>query len=121
MAWKYDVATRAFSLNGVHQFYAEYAGAEGYKNDSAYECRANQGPLPRGTYTIGAPFTHSTAGAYTLRLTPAAGNDMCGRAGFLIHGDSVSNPGTASTGCIVLIKSRRKEIVDSGDTELIVE
>lgn len=27
MAWKYDVATRAFSLNGVHKFYAEYAGA----------------------------------------------------------------------------------------------
>lgn len=25
------------------------------------------------------------------------------------------------TGCIVLIKSRRKEIADSGDTELIVE
>ncbi|MGJ3350435.1 tlde1 domain-containing protein [Morganella sp. Je.2.23] len=121
MSWKYNVSTRAFSLNGVHQFYAEYAGAEGYKNDSANECKVNQGPLPRGTYTIGAPFTHNTAGAYTLRLTPDAGNSMCGRDGFLIHGDSVSNPGTASTGCIVLIKSRRKEIVDSGDTELIVE
>ncbi len=31
MAWKYDVSTRAFSLNGVNQFYAEYAGAQGYK------------------------------------------------------------------------------------------
>lgn len=28
MAWKYDVATRAFSLNGVHQFYAESSDTE---------------------------------------------------------------------------------------------
>ncbi|WP_084110420.1 DUF2778 domain-containing protein [Erwinia typographi] len=44
---------------------------------------------------------------------------MCGRDGFLIHGDN--GRGTASNGCIVASLDVRKRIADSGDRELLVK
>lgn len=93
MTWIYDVNKRSFYLNSEFKFHANYAGAPGYKNDTKYECIPNKGPLPRGKYRIvGVPFTHKHAGQFTLRLQPLQGNNMCGRAGFLIHGDNIKNP-----------------------------
>lgn len=120
MTWVYDVRKKSFTLDGKYQFSAIYAGAEGYKNDPALECEVNKGPLPRGKYHIGHPIAkHPTAGHFVLRLTPYSENQMCGRAGFLIHGDN--GRGTASNGCIVLAPGFRKSIADSGDRELIVK
>lgn len=120
MTWIYDVRKRTFTQNGEYQFSALYAGAEGYKDDPDLECVANKGPLPRGKYKIGSPVAnHPTAGRYVLRLTPYAGNNMCGRAGFLIHGDN--GQGTASHGCIVASLDVRTKIASSGDRELIVK
>lgn len=85
MAWEYDVTTHTFTRNG-ESYTADYAGATGYKNDSSQECVANKGPLPRGTYTIGAPHHSAHTGKYTLDLTPSASNSMCGRSAFRIHG-----------------------------------
>ncbi|WP_312454979.1 tlde1 domain-containing protein [Pseudescherichia sp.] len=121
MAWTYEVRTRNFYLNGIYQFTALYSGAPGYKNDSSQECVADRGPLPRGTYTISEPFYHPHAKAWTLRLTSSVSNHMCGRGGFLIHGDSVKRPGTASNGCIIASFSDRKKISSSHDHTLIVE
>lgn len=122
MAWVYNVNKRTFYLNENLQFKAKYAGAPGYKNDTQYECIANKGPLPRGKYRIvGQPFKHPTAGKFTLRLQPYASNNMCGRAGFLIHGDSDKHPGEASNGCIVLDPRLRQRIWESMEKELIVE
>lgn len=45
-----------------------------------------------------------------LREGPDPANDMCGRGGFLIHGDSTADPGTASQGCIILNRSQREQI-----------
>lgn len=97
MTWVYNVKSKAFSLNGLFQFNGLYAGAEGYKNDTDYE----------------------SAGLYILPLTPHRDNAMCGRAGFLIHGDN--GKGTASTGCIVASLTVRQKIAASGDRELIVQ
>ncbi|MCC8380512.1 tlde1 domain-containing protein [Xenorhabdus stockiae] len=119
MAWIYEVNKRAFYHNEKFQFYALYAGAPGYKNNSEHECVSNKGPLPRGRYKIGAPFKHPHSGRYTLRLTPHETNYMCGRAGFLIHGDN--GRGTASNGCIVAHPSYRQKIWESGDRELIIK
>ncbi|WP_419964391.1 tlde1 domain-containing protein [Pantoea vagans] len=120
MTWVYNVKSKAFSLNGLFQFSALYAGAEGYKNDTDYECAVNRGPLPRGKYRIGRPLAkHESAGLYVLPLTPHRDNAMCGRAGFLIHGDN--GKGTASTGCIVASLTVRQKIAASGDRELIVQ
>ncbi|PVB76052.1 DUF2778 domain-containing protein [Salmonella enterica subsp. enterica serovar Legon] len=121
MTWKYEVTTRKFYLNGVYQFTALYAGAPGYKNDPSQQCVSDHGPLPRGTYTISEPFYHPHAKAWTLRLTPSSTNNMCGRGGFLIHGDSLAHPGAASNGCIVATLTERKAIAHSHDHSLIVE
>ncbi len=119
MTWVYDVRKRSFTQNGVYKFNALYAGAEGYKNDPVTECLRNKGPLPRGKYRIGSPIArHPKAGRFVLRLTPYAGNNMCGRDGFLIHGDN--GQGTASEGCIVTSFEVRREISVSGDKELVV-
>ncbi|QGU87827.1 tlde1 domain-containing protein [Erwinia sorbitola] len=121
MSWEYDVRTKQFSLKGENRFSAMYAGADGYKDDPAFECVINSGPLPRGTYTIGEPENNKTTGYFSLRLTPDAGNSMCGRSRFLIHGDSASNPGKASQGCIVASIHVRKEISKSGVKKLVVK
>lgn len=120
MTWVYDVRKRSFTRDDVYKFDALYAGAEGYKDDPALACEVNKGPLPAGKYKIASPMAkHTTAGRFVLRLIPYAGNNMCGRAGFLIHGDN--GFGTASNGCIVASFNVRKSIADSGDRELIVK
>jgi hypothetical protein len=71
-----------------------------------------------GTYTIGAPTREK--GPLTLPLTPAPGNNMHGRDGFLIHGDNPSHPGASSEGCIILPRAARSKIANSGDHTLHV-
>ena len=56
-----------------------------------------------------------------MRLTPYVENQMCGRDGFMIHGDSSAHPGAASDGCIVLNLPYRKIIAASKDKILVVE
>jgi hypothetical protein len=87
-----------------------YSGSEeqGGKNNPGTQCKADIGPIPRGSYTIGPPFNGPSP--FSLRLTPASANDVCGRSGFLIHGDSVAHPGTASQGCIILARPARERI-----------
>jgi type VI secretion system (T6SS) effector TldE1-like protein len=97
-----------------------YSGSEsrGGKNDPSKQCVRGIGPIPRGRYTIGPPI-HGPS-PYSLRLTPDPANDMCGRSGFLIHGDSIAHPGDASDGCIILTRPEREAIVKTGLTLLIV-
>lgn len=97
-----------------------YSGSEkeGGKNNPSMQCERDLGPIPRGTYTIGVPFTGPSP--FSLRLTPDPGNDMCGRNGFLIHGDSISLPGTASQGCIILRRPVRERIHQNELGKLIV-
>lgn len=122
MAWIYNVKQRTFTRNGIFEFKAKYAGSPGYKDDPLFECEKNKGPLPRGKYRItGIPFMHPIAGKFTLRLVPDVNNKMCGRFGFLIHGDSTKNPGRASNGCIVVGPLEREKIWNSKDKEVIVE
>lgn len=90
------------------------------KNDPRAQFERNVGPLPVGRYAIGQPFHHPTAGAYTLRLEPHPDNAMHGRDGFLIHGDRLDVPGSASHGCIVLSRAVRTVIANSLDYELEV-
>lgn len=121
MTWVYKVSTHSFYLNGTHQFNANYSGRPGFKDDSAKECVKGKGPLPRGTYTIGSAFYHRKTKGWTMRLTPYVENQMCGRDGFMIHGDSSAHPGEASDGCIVLNLPYRKIIAASNNKILVVE
>lgn len=47
-----------------------YSGRGRGKNNPSRQNEAMIGPIPRGTWTIGAPFTHPHAGPYAMRLTP---------------------------------------------------
>jgi hypothetical protein len=87
-----------------------YSGSEqnGGKNDPSKQCERDIGPLPRGSYSIGDPFTGPSP--FSLRLSPDPTNEMCGRDNFLIHGDSIAAPGTASDGCIILERTARERI-----------
>ncbi|WP_313084043.1 tlde1 domain-containing protein [Atlantibacter sp.] len=121
MPWVYKVSAHTFYLDGVYQFDAKYSGRPGYKDDSANECIVSKGPIPRGTYTIGEAFYHHKTKAYTMRLTPFIENQMCGRDGFMIHGNSAAHPWDASDGCIILDYQSRKTINSSTDKILVVE
>lgn len=78
-----------------------YSGAYGpAKNNPDFVSHVGVGPIPIGLYTIGPAFDTVEHGPCVMRLTPQAGTNEYGRAGFLIHGDSISNPGHGSEGCI---------------------
>ena len=98
----------------------DYSGKGAGKNNPELQDRHNVGPIPRGLYTIDDPCDTENHGPYVLGLTPDAENEMCGRSAFLIHGDSVSRPGTASKGCIILPRKVRETIWQSCDRQLEV-
>lgn len=114
--WKYVQATGQMFLD-QSLVDTGYSGSKTGKNNPAKECEKNVGPIPRGYYSIGSEVSEPTV--VTLPLSPNNPN-YCSppRDGFLIHGDNSS--GTASTGCIVLKRTTRERIRDSGDTRLRV-
>lgn len=117
--WTYEQLTGRLLHYGA-EVAIGYAGAGDGKNNPDMQGVHNVGPLPVGRYTICAPCDTQTHGPYVLRLTPDAKNDMCGRAGFLIHGDSVQHPGTASQGCIIMPRAVRERVWNSGDRDFEV-
>lgn len=118
--WHYEQSTGHLYSDEEKLLAVGYSGhAEGV-NDPALQDVHEVGPIPRGTYTIGAPEETPEHGPYVLRLTPDPENEMFGRAGFLIHGDSVVTPGTASQGCIIMPRFAREQVWNSGDHEIEV-
>src|SRR5215472_4531895 len=85
-----------------------YSGFENGKNNPAMQDHIGLGPIPCGVYTIqvivdekGQAMDYEQKKAPVMRLVADASNQMFGRDGFLIHGDSISTPGTASHGCVI--------------------
>lgn len=98
-----------------------YSGCDEGKNDPAMQAVADVGPIPQGKWTIvGPPINTRDHGPYVLRLQPAAGTNTFGRNGFLIHGDSIESPGYASKGCVILPRTAREEVWNSGDRDFEV-
>jgi hypothetical protein len=118
MTWKWDQSAGELSHNGV-VIARGYSGKGAAKNDPAMEHVRATGPIPRGRWKIGAPWTSSRTGPYVMSLSPI-GHDARGRSAFQIHGDSTRAPGTASSGCIILARPVRERIWKSGDHELEV-
>ena len=114
MSWVYSQATHTLRHNGKIISTKAYSGYGSYKNKPSMQGIANKGPIPRGMYTIQSPRHGNHTGPYTLPLVPK-GHNALGRTLFRIHGDKISNPGNASTGCIILLKSIRKKIWNSAD------
>ena len=119
MPWAYNQNTGHLPHDGVLVGIG-YSGRGAGKNNSVAQNQEGTGPIPRGTYTITAPFTHPHTGVYSMRLTPQAGTTTFGRSGFLMHGDSVAHPGQASDGCVVQNLMVRRQVWESGDRALVV-
>jgi len=97
-----------------------YSGLGIAKNDPAAQMLPNQGPIPCGKYLILQPENSPTHGPYAIPLSPYASNEMFGRSGFMMHGDSREHPGAASEGCIIMPRAVREAVWQSGDRELQV-
>jgi hypothetical protein len=120
LAWTYAQRTGELQQDGEPVF-TGYSGAGAGKNNPASENVPNVGPIPSGNWTIsGPPVDTHDHGPYVLRLEPSAETETHGRSGFLIHGDSKTNPGTASHGCVILPRAIREQVWQSGDRELQV-
>jgi len=116
----YQQSTGKLSHSG--EFIAEgYSGKPPSVNDPNAQDQPHQGPLPRGTYTIGPPVQDGGhMGPFVLPLTPWSVNNMFQRDGFFIHGDNQERNHTASEGCIILDRQWRNMIASSNDSVLQV-
>src|SRR5260370_1191404 len=117
--WTYDQTSGSISKDGA-VLGNGYSGFDAGKNNPAMQTIHDVGPIPQGLYEIGPPHDTPTHGPHVMALPPAAGTDVFGRSGFLIHGDSIANPGTASHGCIILSRDLRDQISSSADNQLQV-
>lgn len=120
MSWLYEIVSgRLYDPTG-DLVGVGYSGTPEYKNQATAQSLKAQGPIPAGTYAIGEPKDSPTHGPFAMPLTPNPQNLMWGRGNFLIHGDSIVNPGSASEGCIVQSRDVREKIWASQDHVLEV-
>lgn len=119
--WTYHITSGEMLDKNGKRVATGYSGKGKHKNVVADTAVVGEGPLPVGHYTINAPRTSQKTGPYAMDLSPAKENQMFGRSAFQIHGDSVKNPGTASSGCIIMPRNIRELIWNSGDHELEVK
>lgn len=116
---QYEISTGTVRRDGT-LIGVGYSGQPECKNNPSKCSVHDHGPIPPGLYTIEPPRDTPTHGPYVLPLTPDSKNEMYGRSGFLIHGDSIAHPGTASHGCIILPRAVREAVHKSGDINLEV-
>lgn len=117
--WKWDQSAGELTHDGTFVSRG-YAGNGRGKNNPVMQAAVGVGPIPRGQWKMTAMVSSPNTGPLTIVLEPMPGNDACGRSAFRVHGDSVSNPGTASHGCIILPRLVRQQIWASGDRLLEV-
>ena len=121
MPWRYHQASGALEDPTGLIVGTGYSGAPplGRNNPSMQNVRMI-GPIPKGTYTIGQPFDSADHGPHAMHLTQDTANEMFGRDGFLMHGDSIEHPGCASEGCIIMARPIRDLVSESSDKTLTV-
>lgn len=117
--WTYEQSTGRLSHDGTIVG-TGYSGAGDGKNNPSMQNVVGVGPIPCGLYVIGEPFNSTDHGPFAMHLYPDAENEMFGREGFLMHGDSIQHPGNASEGCIIMPREVRTQVWDSGDRALTV-
>jgi hypothetical protein len=120
LAWTYSQKNGELQQDGEPVAHG-YSGAGAGKNNPDMEHVANVGPIPAGDWSItGPPVDTAEHGPYVLKLEPVAETQTFGRSGFLMHGDSKEHPGCASHGCVILPRSVREQVWNSGDRDLEV-
>jgi Protein of unknown function (DUF2778) len=122
--WTFEITSGKFFQPDGTFMSKGYAGGNCGKNPEGIdnaddEGFKNIGPLPEGMYTFGVPVLHSQLGVFAIPLIPDSTNDMKGRGGFYLHGDTAI-PGNASEGCIVQPRPTRDAAWNSTDHQLRV-
>ena len=120
MPWTYEQATgNLISPLGI-KVATGYAGGncgnnpEGVNNPDAQD-QHSIGPLPQGTYTAVSIEDSPKLGPFALVLEPDPANEMFGRGDFRMHGDSITHPGCASEGCVIMPRNIRENVWASND------
>jgi hypothetical protein len=110
--WRYSQTSGILSLTSISGYTFQcYSGYGQWKNRPEMESVADLGPIPCGIYDQGDVELSSVHGPFAIPLFPRPANEMFGRSGFMLHGDSVEAPGCASRGCIVHSPQADREIV----------
>lgn len=118
--WIFEQSTGLLYDRTGKRFAQGYAGHGLGKNNPAMQNVRGCGPLPVGIYTPQAPFDSPDHGKFAMRLVPDAGVEEFGRAGFMMHGDSIEHPGEASEGCIVQPRFAREAVWASREKVQVV-
>jgi hypothetical protein len=118
--WTYQISTGLLIAPDQQIEGHGYSGQPQFKNDPTAVAIHNAGPIPPNVYRVGAAFNHPEKGKLVLPLTPKDKTAMFDRDGFLVHGDNIHAPGTASEGCIILGRAARLALSLSEDHELRV-
>lgn len=116
MTWSYHSDSGRFYDPQGNYIVTGYSGTGVGRNNPNLEPIHNEGPIPRGKYTIGPSHTEDVLGQVVMNLTP--GFDAYGRTDFRIHGDNEQHD--ASHGCIILPRWARQAVAASGDHDLVV-
>lgn len=122
MPWTYSVRDGAVLTPAGLVAGFGYSGYGEYKNRPECSNEVDLGPVCCGWYDLLPPhdLNGGPHGPYVIGLLPDAGNEMHGRGDFALHGDSLSRPGTASKGCVILARLLRERMWVSGDHRLQV-
>jgi hypothetical protein len=115
----YSQSKGTFCIDG--QYLATgYSGFGNSKNRGSDQAIVKQGPIPLGLWSLTGVADSPHTGPFTITLVADAGTNTFGRSAFRIHGDSISAPGRASFGCIVINRAARDKIWASGERKLTV-
>ena len=119
MTWRWREATGELSHDGEVIAHG-YSGLDAGKNNPALVAATGIGPIPCGEWTMAGVYDSPKVGPFAIILDPNTGTETFGRSSFRIHGDSISHPGSASHGCVILPRPIREQIWASGDRALEV-
>ena len=118
--WTYEQSTGGMFNPEGELAGTGYSGSPEGKNNTLMQAIHNVGPIPVGWYTLQGPVDSHVHGRYAIPLEPDQLNEMFGRTGFMCHGDSMTNPGDASEGCIIMPHEVRVSMWESNDHRLQV-
>jgi len=96
-----------------------YSGSGAGLNNPAQEGVRDVGPIPAGSYRMGAGFRSPNTGPMAIPLNPINHNAL-GRTHLQCHGDNRQRNQTASTGCIVMSRATRDAMnASTGDDRIL--
>ena len=96
-----------------------YSGGGKGLNNPVLEGVKSVGPVPRGMWVLSSLYDSKSVGPYAIVMEPS-NHDALGRTYFRIHGDNRNMNKTASKGCVILSRSFREKVWESGDRLFLV-